>query len=130
MEIKLNATELEAAVVSHLSNEGIDLKNKTIDFEFEGTCSINIEVDESIPVDDTKAKPKAKTTRAKRKPKAEPVKDSEPETNRLVPKEAEEKVAVAEVAEKLEEQTKPVEKEEPTEPEAEASKANDNSIFA
>ena len=65
MKIELNAQELEAAVIAHLSNSGLDLKKKTITFEFEGMCSIDIEAEDNT----TPTAKKAPVKRAARKPK-------------------------------------------------------------
>lgn len=97
MKIELNAQELEAAVIAHLSNSGLDLKKKTITFEFEGMCSIDIEAEEVT----TPTAKKAPTKRAARKPKVveetpEPVKEPVAEEK---PKKAAAKPKVEEVVE-------------------------------
>lgn len=97
MKIELNAQELEAAVIAHLSNSGLDLKKKTITFEFEGMCSIDIEAEDNT----TPTAKKAPVKRAARKPK-EVVKEKEPVEETVVeekPKKAAAKPKVEEVAE-------------------------------
>ena len=103
MKIELNANELEAAVIAHLSNSGLDLKKKTITFEFEDMCSIDIEVEDNTT---TTAK-KAPVKRAARKPKEvvkEPTKETAEETVvEEKPKKEAAKPKVEEVAEPTEE---------------------------
>lgn len=100
MKIELNAQELEAAVIAHLSNSGLDLKKKTITFEFEGMCSIDIEAEDNA----TPTAKKAPVKRAARKPK-EVVKEPAAEETVAVekPKKEAAKPKVEEVAEPTEE---------------------------
>lgn len=96
MKIELNANELEAAVIAHLSNSGLDLKKKTITFEFEGMCSIDIEAEDNT----APTAKKAPVKRAARKPKEE-VKEPVAEETVAVekPKKAAAKPKVEEVVE-------------------------------
>lgn len=96
MKIELNANELEAAVIAHLSNSGLDLKKKTITFEFEGMCSIDIEAEDNT----TPTAKKAPVKRAARKPKEE-VKEPAAEETVVVekPKKVAAKPKVEEVVE-------------------------------
>jgi len=123
MQIQLNEAELEVAVTLYLNAQGMNLKNKSLDFNFEGECTMDIKADDSV---DT---PKPKRTRKKAAPKK-----AEKGPDPVVAKEPE--VAVEEVVEALEEQTKPVSKDQEdlfpeadTKVEEEAPK-NDNSIFS
>lgn len=72
MKIELNAVELEAAVVSHLANSGLDMKKKDITFEFEGVCSVNIEDQDTTT---TPKKAPVKRAAKKTKPAPEPVEE-------------------------------------------------------
>lgn len=96
MKIELNANELEAAVIAHLSNSGLDLKKKTITFEFEGMCSIDIEAEDNT----APTAKKAPVKRAARKPKEEVKEPAAEETVAVEkPKKAAAKPKVEEVAE-------------------------------
>lgn len=99
MKIELNANELEVAVIAHLSNSGLDLKKKTITFEFEGMCSIDIEAEDNT----APTAKKAPVKRAARKPKEEvkePTKETAEETVAVEkPKKAAAKPKVEEVVE-------------------------------
>lgn len=99
MKIELNAVELEAAVISHLTNSGLDMKKKDITFQFEGTCSLNIE-----DQDATTAPKKAPVKRAPKKTKPEPVVEKTIEEDKEKPQS--EPVPKAKAAKKTEE--KPV----------------------
>lgn len=97
MKIELNAQELEAAVIAHLSNSGLDLKKKTITFEFEGMCSIDIEAEDNT----TPTAKKAPVKRAARKPKEvvkEPTKEPAEEAVVEKPKKEAAKPKAEEVA--------------------------------
>lgn len=101
MIIQLSEAELEVAVNQYLVAEGMDLSNKITTFQFDGTCSMDIEVDQ-----DAVATPKAKTTRAKRKPKAPVAKKPEVNEEPIEAKEdtveyREETVPVADVVQTL-----------------------------
>ena len=93
MKIELNAQELEAAVIAHLGNIGMDMKKKDVTFEFEGTCSVNIE-EQVTP---------AKKTTTKRTPRAK-AKTEEKAEEKEAPKQA--KKAKPEPKAKAKEDTK------------------------
>ena len=93
MKIELNAQELEAAVIAHLGNIGMDMKKKDVTFEFEGTCSVNIE-EQVTP---------AKKTATKRTPRAK-AKTEEKAEEKEAPKQA--KKAKPEPKAKAKEDTK------------------------
>lgn len=96
MIIQLSEAELEVAVNQYLVAEGMDLSNKITTFQFDGTCSMDIEVDQ-----DAVAAPKAKATRAKRKPKAKPVVEHKAEVKEEPAVVKEETVPVADVVQTL-----------------------------
>lgn len=132
MQIQLNEAELEVAVTLYLTNQGMNLKNKSLELTFEGECTMDIEAIET----DTPVAPKPKQTRKKAapkkvEPKEEPVEAPEPD------EEPEATVAVEEVVEALNAQTEPESndaedlfpvQETPVEVVEEVS--NDNSLFA
>lgn len=129
MQVQLNEAELEVAVTLYLSSQGMNLKNKELSFSFEGECSMDIEA-----ITDEAQTPKPKQTRKKAAPKKEePVKA--PEVTPEPVQEEEPKIAVEEVVEALEEQTRELEVLDPEElfpsPKVnEAKPSNANSIFA
>ena len=129
MQVQLNEAELEVAVTLYLSSQGMNLKNKELSFSFEGECSMDIEA-----ITDEVQAPKPKQTRKKAAlKKEEPVKA--PEVTPEPVQEEEPTVAVEEVVEALEEQTREPEVLDPEElfpsPKVtEAKPSNANSIFA
>lgn len=129
MQVQLNEAELEVAVTLYLSSQGMNLKNKELSFSFEGECSMDIEA-----ITDEAQAPKPKQTRKKAAPKKEePVKA--PEVTPEPVQEEEPKIAVEEVVEALEEQTRELEVLDPEElfptPKVTETKPNnENSIFA
>ena len=129
MQVQLNEAELEVAVTLYLSSQGMNLKNKELTFSFEGECSMDIEA-----ITDEAQTPKPKQTRKKAAPKKEePVKA--PEVTPEPVEEEEPKIAVEEVVEALEEQTRELEVLDPEElfptPKVNETKpTNENSIFA
>lgn len=98
MIIQLSEAELEVAVNQYLVSEGMDLSNKITTFEFEGTCSMDIEVDQDAV---STTKPKAKVTRTKRKPKVVEEVAPKAEEKGTIEHQVEEEVPVEKVVETL-----------------------------
>lgn len=52
MQIQLNEAELEVAVTLYLTNQGMNLKNKSLELTFEGECTMDIEaIETDTPVE-------------------------------------------------------------------------------
>lgn len=124
MQIQLNEAELEVAVTLYLSNQGMNLKNKTLSLSFDGECTMDIEPNETEVADAT-PKPKPKQTRKKvATPKKEVADEPVAET-----------VPVEDVVEALVEQTAAPQAEDnedlfPTTSEKPEEAVDENSLFS